>query len=54
MRFICVLILLVVSIIEIGPIPMSPLFLMMVVVFRPLWFYRLVLRIYGRRPDRLG
>lgn len=49
MRIFCFLILATVTIIEIGPIPITGLLLMWVVLFRPLWFYELVLRIYGKK-----
>ncbi|MBT9097877.1 hypothetical protein [Methylovulum psychrotolerans] len=47
-RIVCLLVLLVVTLLEIGPIPITGLWLMWVVVFRPAWFYRLVLKIYGK------
>ncbi len=49
MRIFCFLILAVITILEIGPIPITPLVLLWVVVFRPLWFYELVLKIYGKK-----
>ena len=42
MRILCVLILIVITILEIGPVPISGLLLMWVVLFRPQWFYDLV------------
>ena len=48
MRIFYVLILLVVSIIEIGPVPISPIILMWIILFRPSWFYDLVQKIYGK------
>lgn len=49
MRIVCFLILVVVSILEISPIPISPLVLIWVVLFRPNWFYEVVLKIYDKR-----
>jgi hypothetical protein len=49
MRVLCVLILIVFIILEIGPIPISGLLLLWVVVFRPQWFYDLVQNIYGKQ-----
>ena len=49
MRLLCILILLVITIIEIGPVPISGLLLIWVVLFRPIWFYELVLKIYGKK-----
>ena len=48
MRFICFIILAVTTILEIGPIPIIGILLMWVVLFRPLWFYELVLKIYDK------
>lgn len=48
MRIICLLILIVVTILEIGPVPISGLLLIWVVLFRPQWFYDLVQKIYGK------
>jgi len=47
MRILCLIVLIVVTILEIGPIPISGLLLIWVVLFRPAWFYELVVRIYG-------
>ncbi len=49
MRILCFLILVAITIVEIGPVPITGLLLMWVVLFRPLWFYELVLKIYGKR-----
>lgn len=49
MRVICLLILLVITVLEIGPIPISGLLLIWVVLFRPAWFYDLVLKIYDKK-----
>lgn len=48
MRFVCFVVLSLVAIVEIGPLPITPILLIWVVLFRPEWFYRLILRIYGR------
>jgi hypothetical protein len=49
MRIFCFLVLAMITILEIGPVPISGLLLMWVVLFRPLWFYELVLRIYDKK-----
>jgi hypothetical protein len=51
MRFLIVLILLIVTLLEIGPIPISGLILIWVVLFRPPWFYQLVCKIYNKATD---
>jgi hypothetical protein len=48
MRFFCLLILLIITIIEVGPIPITGLVLIWVVLFRPAWFYELVQKIYNK------
>ncbi len=48
MRIFYVLILLLISIIEIGPVPISHLILIWIVLFRPSWFYGLVQKIYDK------
>ncbi len=48
MRILSILALMVISIFEIGPIPISPIVLVYVVLFRPAWFYEWVLKIYDR------
>jgi hypothetical protein len=49
MRVLCLLVLIIVTILEIGPIPISGLLLIWVVLFRPMWFYDLVQKIYGKQ-----
>jgi hypothetical protein len=49
MRITCFFLLAIIAILEIGPIPFTPLVLIWVVLFRPLWFYELVLKIYGKK-----
>jgi len=49
MRILCLLVLTIVTLLEIGPIPITGLFLIWVVLFRPAWFYELVLKIYGKK-----
>ena len=49
MRIICFFVLVAITILEIGPIPISGLILIWVVLFRPLWFYELVRKIYGKK-----
>jgi hypothetical protein len=48
MRIFCFLILVILTIVEIGPIPITPFLLIYVVLFRPAWFYAWVLKIYGK------
>lgn len=48
MRIFCILALMIISIIEIGPVPITPIVLIYVVLFRPAWFYELVIKIYDR------
>ena len=48
MRILSILALLILSIVEIGPIPISPIVLVFVVLFRPAWFYKWVVKIYDR------
>jgi hypothetical protein len=49
MRILCVLLLIVITILEIGPVPISGILLMWVVLFRPQWFYDLVQKIYRKQ-----
>lgn len=49
MRILCLLLLVVITILEIGPFPISGLILMWVVLFRPKWFYDLVQKIYAKK-----
>jgi hypothetical protein len=48
MRILCLLILIVITILDFGPFPISSLLLVWVVLFRPQWFYDLVQKIYGK------
>lgn len=48
MRIISILVLVVISILEISPVPITPILLLYVVLFRPLWFYEWVLKIYDK------
>ena len=48
MRFFYIIALLIISIIEIGPIPITPIILIYVVLFRPAWFYEWALKIYNK------
>jgi hypothetical protein len=47
-RFLCLLALLLITLLEIGPLPITGLVLIWVVLFRPAWFYELVLKIYHK------
>lgn len=51
MRILCLLALVGLTILEIGPVPITGVILIWVVLFRPAWFYRLVCAVYGRKPD---
>lgn len=46
MRMLCVFVLLLITVLEIGPVPITGLLLIWVVLFRPRWFYNLVMKIY--------
>lgn len=50
-RLVCLIALLFITILEIGPVPVSSLTLMLVVLFRPEWFYTLIQKIYGVKSD---
>ncbi len=47
-RLLCLFALLLITILEVGPVPISGLGLMWVVLFRPRWFYNLVQKIYHK------
>jgi len=49
MRILCFVILVIITILEIGPVPITPLVLIWVVLFRPAWFYELVRKIYKKK-----
>ena len=51
-RLLCVFTLLLITILEIGPVPISGLGLMFVVLFRPRWFYNLVQTIYHKQCSK--
>lgn len=48
MRTLSFLILVVISIVEVGPVPITPILLIYIVLFRPLWFYEWVVKVYGK------
>lgn len=48
MRFLSILILLLITVLEIGPVPITGIVLLGVVVFRPAWFLAWVLKIYDK------
>lgn len=48
MRLLCLLCLIIVTLLEVGPVPISGLLLIYVVLFRPQWFYNLVQDIYKK------
>lgn len=43
------LVLIVITVLEIGPIPIFGLLLIWIVLFRPNWFYELILKIYEKK-----
>jgi len=49
MRILILLILLIITALEIGPIPITGILLIFIVLFRPQWFYDLVLKIYATK-----
>jgi hypothetical protein len=49
LRLLCLIVLVLITLLEIGPVPITGLLLIGVVLFRPAWFYDLVQRIYGKR-----
>lgn len=48
MRWVCLVFLILLMIIDILPIPILGLLMVWVVLFRPVWFYELVLKIYNK------
>lgn len=48
MRWLALLCLIIMTLLEIGPVPISGLLLIYVVLFRPQWFYNLVQDIYKK------
>lgn len=50
MRFFYLLVLLIITVLDVGPIPIAGLILIWVVLFRPVWFYELVQKIYNKKP----
>ena len=48
MRILSLLALVVLSFFEISPIPITPIVLIYIVLFRPVWFYQWVLKIYNK------
>lgn len=48
MRLLCLLVLTLLTLLDIGPVPITDLLMIGVVLFRPKWFYDLVLKIYGK------
>jgi|GEM_PF-1738009 len=53
MRILSFIVLLLITILEIGPVPITGLILIGIVFFRPLWFYHWVIKIYGNKPSTL-
>lgn len=50
MRVLILFILVLVTLVEVGPIPILGLFLIWVVLSRPLWFYQLICQLYNKKP----
>lgn len=48
MRILCIIALTILSIVEVGPVPVTPILLLYVVLFRPAWFYDMVAGIYDK------
>ncbi|GAB6142267.1 hypothetical protein JCM14076_29960 [Methylosoma difficile] len=48
LRIGCLLALMVITILEIGPFPITGFILIYVVLFRPYWFYDLIQKIYRK------
>jgi hypothetical protein len=48
MRIFSVFVLATLSIFEIGPVPITPILLIWVVLARPAWFYQWVFKIYDK------
>ena len=48
MRWLVLLYLIIMTLLEVGPVPISGLLLIYVVLFRPQWFYDLVQDIYKK------
>ena len=46
LRLVCILLMIIVTIIDIGPFPITSLLMIWILLFRPRWFYNLVQRIY--------
>lgn len=49
MRFFYFILLVIITIVEVGPVPLTPVLLIWVVLFRPIWFYDLVQKIYSTK-----
>lgn len=48
MRWVCLVFLILLMVIDILPIPIVGLLLIWIILFRPAWFYKLVLKIYNK------
>lgn len=49
MRILCLMVLTITLILDIGPIPIADLFLIGIVLFRPDWFFQWVVKIYRKQ-----
>ncbi len=52
-RFQCMGVLIVLALLEIGPIPIAPFFGMYLVLWRPPWFKDLIERLYAGTADKM-
>lgn len=52
-RFQCMGVLIVLALLEIGPIPIAPFFGMYLVLWRPPWFKDLIERLYVGTADKM-
>jgi hypothetical protein len=48
MRMLCIIALTILCIVEVGPVPVTPILLLYVVLSRPAWFYELIVKIYDK------
>lgn len=49
MRILSIFVLLIVALVEVGPVPFTPFLLIWIVLFRPPWFYDWVMKIYHKK-----
>jgi hypothetical protein len=51
MRILCFFILVIIAIIDILPFPITALLLILILLFRPRWFYDVACKIYDKHPQ---